>query len=34
MTLADTLQTEPWQTEAGIGNCHYDRQLLTDHACC
>lgn len=32
MTLADTLQVEPWQTEACIGNWHYDRQLLTDHA--
>jgi len=31
MTLSDTLQEEPWQTEACIGHWHYDRALLASH---
>ena len=32
MTLADTLQEKPWQTEACIGNWHYDRHLFETHS--
>jgi alpha-L-fucosidase len=31
MTLADTLQEEPWQTEACIGHWHYDREVFENH---
>lgn len=31
MLMADKLEQEPWQTEACIGNWHYDRSLLTNH---
>ncbi|MGD0470946.1 MAG: alpha-L-fucosidase [Terriglobales bacterium] len=31
MTLADTLQEKPWQTEACIGHWHYDREVFENH---
>jgi alpha-L-fucosidase len=31
MTLADKLQEKPWQTEACIGNWHYDSRLFEQH---
>jgi alpha-L-fucosidase len=31
MTLADTLQENPWQTEACIGHWHYDRKVFENH---
>ena len=32
MTLADKLQEKPWQTEACIGNWHYDRSVFENHS--
>jgi alpha-L-fucosidase len=32
MSLADKLQENPWQTEACIGNWHYDRAVYENHA--
>jgi alpha-L-fucosidase len=32
MTLADKLQEKPWQTEACIGNWHYDRRVFESHS--
>ena len=32
MALSDKLQEKPWQTEACIGNWHYDRRLLENHS--
>ena len=31
MSLADTLQEKPWQTEACIGHWHYDRAVYESH---
>jgi alpha-L-fucosidase len=31
MSLTDRLQEEPWQTEAYIGQWHYNRTLLVNH---
>jgi len=31
MLMADKLESEPWQTEACIGNWHYDRPLFERH---
>ena len=31
MSLADKLQQNPWQTEACIGNWHYDRAVFENH---
>jgi alpha-L-fucosidase len=31
MSLADKLQKDPWQTEACIGNWHYDRSVFETH---
>ena len=31
MSMADRLQAEPWQTEACIGQWHYNRTLFTNH---
>ena len=31
MSLADKLQAKPWQTEACIGNWHYDRAVFQNH---
>jgi alpha-L-fucosidase len=31
MSLADTLQQNPWQTEACIGHWHYDRTVFENH---
>jgi alpha-L-fucosidase len=31
MSLADTLQKEPWQTEVCIGSWHYERAHLENH---
>ena len=31
MSLTDRLQEEPWQTEACIGQWHYNRALLVNH---
>ena len=30
--MEDTIQKDPWQTDACIGNWHYDRSLLTNHS--
>lgn len=32
MSLSDKLQEKPWQTEACIGNWHYDRSLFENHS--
>ncbi|SFN70728.1 alpha-L-fucosidase [Sphingomonas sp. OK281] len=32
MLMADKLEAEPWQTEACIGDWHYDRNLFQRHA--
>ena len=31
MRFADTLQAQPWQTEACIGDWHYKKSLFTEH---
>ena len=30
--MEDTIRKDPWQTDACIGNWHYDRSLLTNHS--
>jgi alpha-L-fucosidase len=30
--MEDKIQKDPWQTDACIGNWHYDRSLLTNHS--
>ena len=32
MSLSDKLQEQPWQTEACIGDWHYDRRIFENHS--